>query len=156
MTVHFIGAGPGAADLITMRGLKLIQACPVCLYAGSLVPEEIVRAAPPGARVIDTAALHLDQIIAEIEAAHARGEDVARVHSGDPSLYGAIAEQMRRLDRLGISYDVTPGVPAFAAAAAALKCELTLPEVAQTIILTRTAMQASPMPPGESLEELGR
>lgn len=156
MTVHFIGAGPGAADLITVRGQKLIQSCPVCLYAGSLVPEEIVKAAPEGARIIDTAPLHLDEIIAEMEAAHAKGYDVARVHSGDPSLYGAIAEQMRRLDALGIPYDVTPGVPAFAAAAAVLKTELTLPEIAQTIILTRTAMQASAMPPGEELEELGR
>jgi precorrin-4/cobalt-precorrin-4 C11-methyltransferase len=156
MTVHFIGAGPGAADLITVRGLKFIQSCPVCLYAGSLVPEEIVKAAPEGARVIDTAPLHLDEIIAEFAAAHARGFDVARVHSGDPSLYGAIAEQMRRLDQLGIPYDVTPGVPAFAAAAAVLKTEFTLPEIAQTIILTRTVMQASAMPIGEELEELGR
>lgn len=156
MTVHFIGAGPGAADLITVRGLRLIEKCPVCLYAGSLVPEEIVKAAPAGARVIDTAPLHLDEIIAEITAAHAAGHDVARVHSGDPSIYGAIAEQMRRLDQLGIPYDVTPGVPAFAAAAAVLNSELTLPEIAQTVILTRTAMQASPMPPGEMLEELGR
>ena len=146
MTVHFIGAGPGAPDLITVRGLKLIQSCPVCLYAGSLVPEEIVKAAPAGARVIDTAPLHLDEIIAEIAAAHAKGHDVARVHSGDPSLYGAIAEQMRRLDELGIDYDVTPGVPAFAAAAAVLKTEFTLPEIAQTVILTRTTMQASAMP----------
>ena len=156
MTVHFIGAGPGAPDLITVRGLKLIQSCPVCLYAGSLVPEEIVKAAPAGARVVDTAPLTLDDIIAEIEAAHAKGQDVARVHSGDPSLYGAIAEQMRRLDALGIPYDVTPGVPAFAAAAAELKTEFTLPEIAQTVILTRTAMQASAMPDGERLEELGR
>lgn len=156
MTVHFIGAGPGAADLITVRGLRLIEKCPVCLYAGSLVPEEIVKAAPDGARVVDTAPLHLDEIIAEIEAAHRAGHDVARVHSGDPSLYGAIAEQMRRLDALGIRYDVTPGVPAFAAAAAELATELTLPEIAQTVILTRTSMQASPMPPGEMLEELGR
>jgi precorrin-4/cobalt-precorrin-4 C11-methyltransferase len=156
MTVHFIGAGPGAADLITVRGLRLIQSCPVCLYAGSLVPREIVKAAPPGAKVIDTAPMHLDQIIAEFETAHAEGKDVARVHSGDPSLYGAIGEQMRRLDRLGIPYEVTPGVPAFAAAAAVLKTEFTLPEVAQTIILTRTAMKASPMPSGEALEELGR
>jgi precorrin-4/cobalt-precorrin-4 C11-methyltransferase len=156
MTVHFIGAGPGAADLITVRGLKLIQSCPVCLYAGSLVPEEIVKAAPAGARVIDTAPLHLAEIVAEMEAAHQAGHDIARVHSGDPSLYGAIAEQMRKLDALGIPYDVTPGVPAFAAAAAALKTEFTLPEIAQTIILTRTAMQASAMPPGEALEELGR
>ena len=155
MTVHFIGAGPGAADLITVRGLKLIQSCPVCLYAGSLVPEAIVKSAPPDARVVDTSALTLDQIIAEIEAAHGLGKDVARVHSGDPSLYGAIAEQMRRLDRLGIGYDVTPGVPAFAAVAALLKTEFTLPEIAQTVILTRTAMQASPMPDGEKLEQLG-
>ena len=155
MTVHFIGAGPGAADLITVRGLKLIQSCPVCLYAGSLVPEEIVKAAPEGARVIDTAPLHLDQIIDEIKAAHDKGLNVARVHSGDPSLYGAIAEQMRKLDALGIDYDVTPGVPAFAAAAAALKTEFTLPEIAQTVILTRTTMQASAMPPGEELEKLG-
>ena len=156
MTVHFIGAGPGAADLITVRGLKHIQSCPVCLYAGSLVPEEIVKAAPEGARIIDTAPLTLEDIIAEIEAAHAKGHDVARVHSGDPSLYGAIAEQMRHLDRLGIDYDVTPGVPAFAAAAAVLKTEFTLPEIAQTVILTRTTMQASAMPSGEMLEEIGR
>ncbi len=155
MTVHFIGAGPGAPDLITVRGLKLIQSCPVCLYAGSLVPEEIVKAAPQGARVVDTAPMTLDDIIAEIEAAHAKGQDVARVHSGDPSLYGAIAEQMRHLDRLSIPYDVTPGVPAFAAAAAELKTEFTLPEIAQTVILTRTAMQASAMPDGETLEKLG-
>lgn len=156
MTVHFIGAGPGAADLITVRGLKLIQSCPVCLYAGSLVPEEIVKAAPDGARVIDTAPLTLDDIIAEIKTAHAQGHNVARVHSGDPSLYGAIAEQMRKLDKLGIYYDVTPGVPAYAAVAAVLKTEFTLPEIAQTVILTRTAMQASAMPAGETLEELGR
>ncbi len=156
MTVHFIGAGPGAPDLITVRGLKRIQTCPVCLYAGSLVPEEIVKAAPEGARVVDTAPLTLDEIIAEIEAAHAKGHDVARVHSGDPSLYGAIAEQIRRLEKLGIPYDVTPGVPAFAAAAAELKTEFTLPEIAQTVILTRTAMQSSSMPDGETLEELGR
>jgi precorrin-4/cobalt-precorrin-4 C11-methyltransferase len=155
MTVHFIGAGPGAADLITIRGLRLIQKCQLCLYAGSLVPEEIVQAAPTMARVVDTAPLHLDQIIDEIKLAHAAGHDVARVHSGDPSLYGAIAEQMRKLDALNIPYDVTPGVPAFAAAAAALKTEFTLPEVAQTVILTRTTMKASAMPPGEELERLG-
>ncbi len=155
MTVHFIGAGPGAADLVTVRGLKLIQKCGVCLYAGSLVPAEIVKAAPNHARVIDTAPLHLDQIIDEMKNAHAGGHDVARVHSGDPSLYGAIAEQMRKLDALGIPYDVTPGVPAFAAAAAALKTEFTLPEVAQTVILTRTTMKASAMPPDEELEKLG-
>ncbi len=156
MTVHFIGAGPGAPDLITVRGLTLIQRCPVCLYAGSLVPAEIVAEAPKDARVVDTAPLHLDQIIAEIETAHAQGLDVARVHSGDPSLYGAIAEQMRRLEALGIPYDVTPGVPAFAAAAAALGQELTLPDVSQTVILTRTAMRSSAMPAGEELESLGR
>ena len=155
MTVHFIGAGPGAADLITVRGRDLIARCPVCLYAGSLVPEEVVGYAPPGARVVDTAPLHLDEIIDEIRDAHAKGLDVARVHSGDPSIYGAIAEQMRRLADLGIPYDVTPGVPAFAAAAAVLATELTLPEVAQTIILTRTAMKSSPMPPGEELSALG-
>lgn len=154
MTVHFIGAGPGAADLITVRGLDLIRRCPVCLYAGSLVPREIVAAAPAGARVVDTAPLTLDEIVAEIEAADAAGLDVARVHSGDPSLYGAIGEQMRRLRDLAIAFDVTPGVPAFAAAAAALNCELTLPEIAQTVILTRTATRASAMPEGESLDRL--
>lgn len=155
MTVHFIGAGPGAADLITVRGLRLIERCPVCLYAGSLVPAEIVAAAPAGALVIDTAPLHLDEIVAEMARAHAGGQDVARVHSGDPSLYGAIAEQMRRLDALGIPYDVTPGVPAFAAAAAALRAELTLPEISQTVVLTRTAVRASAMPQGERLAALG-
>jgi len=155
MTIHFIGAGPGAPDLITVRGLKLIQACPVCLYAGSLVPEAVVAEAPDGARVLDTAPLHLDEIIAEMEKAHAAGHDVARVHSGDPSLYGAIAEQMRRLDGLGIDYDVTPGVPAYAAAAAELKAEFTLPKVAQSVILTRTAVRASSMPEGEDLATLG-
>lgn len=153
-TVHFIGAGPGAPDLITVRGLDLIRRCPVCLYAGSLVPEAVVAEAPQGARVIDTAALTLDGIVDEMQAATDRGDDVARVHSGDPSLYGATGEQMRRLDRLGIAYDVTPGVPAYAAAAAALKLELTLPDVAQTIVLTRTATRSSPMPPGEELSTL--
>ena len=156
MTVHFIGAGPGAPDLITVRGLKLIEKCDVCLYAGSLVPEAVVEAAPDGARVIDTAPMTLDEIIAEIELAHEQGNDVARVHSGDPSIYGAIAEQMRRLDGLGIDYDVTPGVSAYAAAAAELKTELTLPEIAQTVILTRTTMKASAMPEGEDLDTLGR
>ena len=156
MTVYFIGAGPGAPDLITVRGLKLIERCPVCLYAGSLVPEEIVRAAPEGAIVRDTAPMHLDEIIAEIVAADERGEDVARVHSGDPSIYGATAEQMRRLDALGIPYEVVPGVPAFAATAARLKTELTLPEIAQTIVITRTEMKASSMPEFETLEILGR
>lgn len=156
MTVHFIGAGPGDPDLITVRGLKLIEACPVCLYAGSLVPEAIVEAAPEDARVLDTAPMTLDEIIDEIVKAHADGKDVARVHSGDPSIYGATAEQMRRLDALGIDYEVTPGVPAFAAAAAALKKELTVPEVAQTIIVTRTAMKSSSMPNGEDLTTLGK
>ena len=156
MTIHFIGAGPGAADLITVRGLRLIESCPVCLYAGSLVPEPLVRAAPAGARVIDTAAMTLEEILAEMERAHLAGKDVARVHSGDPSLYGAIAEQMRCLDEKGIPYDVTPGVPAFAAAAALLKREFTLPDIAQTVILTRTSMKSSPMPEGEELELLAR
>ena len=156
MTVHFIGAGPGAPDLITLRGLRLIERCPVCLYAGSLVPEEIVRAAPAGARVLDTAPMHLDEILAEMRAAHEAGLDVARVHSGDPSIYGATAEQMRRLDALAIPYDVTPGVPAFAAAAAALRLELTIPEVCQTLVVTRTAMKSSAMPDGEDLATLGR
>ena len=156
MTVHLIGAGPGAADLLTLRGLRLIERSPVCLYAGSLVPPEILAAAPTGARLVDTAPLTLDEIIAEIAAAHAAGHDVARLHSGDISLYGAIAEQMRRLDALGIPYDLTPGVPAFAAAAAALGVELTLPEQAQTVILTRTSVRASPMPADEELAVLGR
>ena len=154
MTVHFIGAGPGAPDLITIRGRDLIAKCQVCLYAGSLVPKEVVAFAPQGALVRDTAPLNLDEIIAEIKTAHDAGKDVARVHSGDPSIYGATAEQMRRLDELGIPYDVTPGVPAFAAAAAELKQELTLPEISQTIIATRTTMHASAMPEGEKLAKL--
>ena len=154
MTVHYIGAGPGAPDLITVRGLRLIERSPVCLYAGSLVPKAAVAAAPPGARVIDTAGLTLDEIITEMEQAHRAGLDVARLHSGDISLYGAIAEQMRRLDALGIPYDLTPGVPSFAAAAAALGCELTLPDLAQTVILTRTAVRASAMPKKEDLATL--
>jgi precorrin-4/cobalt-precorrin-4 C11-methyltransferase len=155
MTVHFIGAGPGAPDLITVRGLNLIRRCPVVLYAGSLVPEEIVAEAQEGARVIDTAPLDLEQIVAEIVAAHAEGKDVARVHSGDPSIYGAIAEQMRRLDALKIPYDVTPGVPAFAATAAALCTELTLPDISQTVIITRTAVRSSSMPEHEDLATIG-
>ncbi len=155
MTVHFIGAGPGDPDLITIRGRDLIGRCRMVLYAGSLVPPAAVAYAPAGASVIDTAPLTLDEIIGHMRAAHDAGLDVARVHSGDPSLYGAIAEQMRRLDALGIPYDVTPGVPAYAAAAALLKCELTLPEVSQTIILTRTEGKASPMPKREDLATLG-
>ena len=156
MKVWFIGAGPGDPELITVKGLRLIERCPVCLYAGSLVPEAVVAAAPEGARVIDTAPMTLDGIMAEIEAARDRGEDVARVHSGDPSLYGAIAEQIRRLDALGVPFEIVPGVPAFAAAAAALGRELTVPEVAQTVVLTRTAMKSSAMPQGEDLETIGR
>jgi len=155
VTVYFIGAGPGAPDLITVRGQRLISRCPVCLYAGSLVPAEIVAEAPSGALVRDTAAMHLDEIVELMAQAEARGEDVARVHSGDPSIYGAVAEQMRRLDALGIAYEVVPGVPAFAGAAARLATELTLPEISQTIILTRTGGKASPMPERESLEVLG-
>jgi precorrin-4/cobalt-precorrin-4 C11-methyltransferase len=155
MTVHFIGAGPGDPDLITVRGRDLIARCPVVLYAGSLVPRAVVAHAPRDAKVVDTAPLALDEIIAHIESAHEAGHDVARVHSGDPALYGAIAEQMRRLDALGIPYDVTPGVSAYAAAAAALKAELTLPEISQTVILTRTDGKASPMPARENLRTLG-
>jgi precorrin-4/cobalt-precorrin-4 C11-methyltransferase len=156
MTVHFIGAGPGAPDLITLRGLRLIERCPVCLYAGSLVPAEIVAAAPAGALVRDTAPLHLDEIVDLMAQAHAGGNEVARVHSGDPSLYGAIAEQGRRLDALRIPWTVTPGVPAFAAAAALLRAELTLPEVAQSVVLTRTAVRTSAMPEGEELAAFAR
>lgn len=156
MTVHFIGAGPGDPDLITVRGLRLIEACPVCLYAGSLVPEAVVKAAPEGARVVDTASMHLDQILDEIERAHENGQDVARVHSGDPSIYGAIAEQIRRLKALGIPYEITPGVSAYAAAAAKLGQELTIPEVGQSVVLTRTAMKSSSMPEGEDLENFAK
>lgn len=156
MTVYFIGAGPGDPDLLTIKGRDLIARCPVCLYAGSLVPEAVVAHAPDGAKVIDTAPMTLDEILADIEAAHAAGHDVARVHSGDPSLYGAIAEQIRRLRALGIPFEIIPGVPAYTAAAAALETELTLPEISQTLILTRTTMQSSAMPEGEELEELGR
>ena len=146
MTVHFIGAGPGAADLITVRGRDLIARCPVCLYAGSIVPRELLAHCPPGARIVDTAPLSLDEIEAEFVAAHAAGLDVARLHSGDLSIYSALAEQLRRLERHGIPYTLTPGVPAFAAAAAALECELTVPEVAQSVVLTRVSGRASRMP----------
>ena len=155
MTVHFIGAGPGAADLITVRGRDLIAASPVCLYAGALVPVELLDHCPVGARKIDTAELNLDEIVAELSTAHAHGLDVARLHSGDPSVFSAMAEQMRRLDALDIPYDVTPGVPAYAAAAATLGRELTVPEVGQTVILTRVAGRATAMPPGEDLATLG-
>ena len=155
MTVHFIGAGPGAADLITLRGRDLIAACPVCLYAGSLVPQALLAHCPPGARIVNTASLSLDQIIAEIAGAHAAGQDVARLHSGDLSVWSAMGEQLRRLRALDIPYDVTPGVPAFAAAAAALDAELTLPGVAQSVVLTRTSGRASAMPDGETLAAFG-
>ena len=152
MAVHFIGAGPGDPELLTRKAERLIATCPVCLYAGSLVPEDVVAMAPEGARVIDTAPMTLAETHAEIVAAHARGHDVARVHSGDPSLYGAIAEQIRLLRRDGIGYDITPGVPAYAAAAAALGQELTIPEIGQSIVLTRVAMKSTSMPGGETLE----
>jgi precorrin-4/cobalt-precorrin-4 C11-methyltransferase len=149
--VHFIGAGPGAADLITVRGRDLIARCPVCLYAGSIVPRELLAYCPPGARIVNTAPLALDEIDAEFAAAHAAGRDVARLHSGDLSLYSALAEQLRRLKRRGIAYTLTPGVPAFAAAAAALQCELTVPEIAQSVVLTRVSGRASRMPESEKL-----
>ncbi|WP_411143344.1 precorrin-4 C(11)-methyltransferase [Streptomyces sp. x-80] len=156
MTVYFIGAGPGAADLITVRGARTLAACGVCLYAGSLVPRELLAECPPGARLIDTAQLDLDTITGEVVRAHEEGHDVARLHSGDPSVFSAVAEQMRRLDAAGVPYEVVPGVPAFAAAAAALKRELTVPTVGQTVILTRVAQRATPMPEGEDLATLGR
>jgi precorrin-4/cobalt-precorrin-4 C11-methyltransferase len=154
MTVHFIGAGPGAPDLLTLRARDLIASSPICLYAGALVPPEILAHAPAGARVIDTQDLTLDEIVSECERAHDRREDVVRLHSGDLSIFSAAAEQMRRLDALGIPWDVTPGVPAFAAAAASLRRELTIPEVAQTVILTRYGKRASAMPSGERLADL--
>ncbi len=155
MTVHFIGAGPGAADLITVRGRELLSRCPVCLYAGSIVPPDLLAFCPPGARLVDTAPLTLDEIEAEYARAHAEGHDVARLHSGDLSIYSALAEQLRRLERRGIPYSLTPGVPAFAAAAATLGRELTVPEVAQSVVLTRLSGRASAMPEGESLAAFG-
>ncbi len=154
MTVHFIGAGPGAPDLITLRGRDLLARCPVCLYAGSLVPRALLDHCPPGARIVDTAPLDLDDIMAECSTAHEAGLDVARLHSGDVSIWSAMGEQLRRLGALGIPATITPGVPSFAAAAAALGTELTLPEVAQTLVLTRTSGRASAMPPGETLAAL--
>ncbi len=156
MTVRFVGAGPGAADLITVRGRRVIASSPVCLYAGSLVPAELLECCPPGARLVDTARMALDEIVAEMLAAHEAGQDVARLHSGDPSVFSAMAEQMRRLDAAGVPYEVVPGVPAFAAAAASLKRELTVPGVGQTVVLTRTSARATPMPEGEDLGTLGR
>lgn len=151
MTVHFIGAGPGAADLITVRGRDLMAACPVCLYAGSLIPRELLAHCPPGARIVNTASMSLDDIVAEIQAAEARGEDVARLHSGDLSVWSAMGEQLRRLREAGIAYTVTPGVPSFAAAAATLGAELTLPGLCQSVVLTRTSGRATAMPEGENL-----
>lgn len=156
MTVHFIGAGPGAPDLLTLRGRDLIAACPVCLYAGSLVPEQILQHCPPGARVINTAPLSLDEIFHEIQTAHAEGLDVARLHSGDLSVWSAMGEQLRRLRELDIPYSITPGVPSFAAAAATLGQELTLPGVAQSMVLTRTPGRASAMPSAETLANFAR
>jgi precorrin-4/cobalt-precorrin-4 C11-methyltransferase len=154
MTVYFIGAGPGAADLITVRGQRLLSRCPVCLYAGSIMPDDLLSLCPPDAKVVDTGPLTLDQIIGEIAEAHTAGTDVARLHSGDPSLYSALAEQCRRLDALDVDYEIVPGVPAFAAAAAALGRELTVPGVAQTVTLTRVATLSTAMPDGEDLQTL--
>lgn len=156
MTVHFIGAGPGAADLITLRGARLLASCPVCLYAGSIVAPELLEHCAPGTRLVDTAPMSLDEIEAEYVAANKAGQDVARLHSGDLSVWSAVAEQIRRLERNGIAYTLTPGVPSFAAAAAALKRELTIPEVAQSLVLTRVSGRASKMPPGETLSAFGR
>ncbi len=155
MTVHFIGAGPGAADLITVRGRDLLARCPVCLYAGSIVPKEMLQYCPADARLIDTAPMSLDEIELEYAAAHRAGQDVARLHSGDLSVWSAVAEQIRRLERLGIAYTMTPGVPSFAAAAAALGRELTIPEVAQSLVLTRVSGRASKMPERETLQTFG-
>src|SRR3954451_13334380 len=154
MTVYFIGAGPGAADLITVRGQRLLSRWPVCLYAGSIMPEDLIALCPPDARVMHTGQLNLEQIITELADAHAAGLDVARLHSGDPSIYSALAEQCRRLDALGVDYEIVPGVPAFAAAAAVSDRELTVPGVAQTVTLTRVATLSTAMPPGEDLQTL--
>lgn len=154
MTVFFIGAGPGAADLITVRGQRLLQRCPVCLYAGSIMPTDLLELCPPGARIVDTGPLTLEEIVEELAAANAAGHDVARLHSGDPSIYSAVAEQRRRLDELGIDSEVVPGVPAFAAAAAALGRELTVPGVSQTVTLTRVSTLSTAMPDGENLAAL--
>ncbi|MEX0281444.1 MAG: precorrin-4 C(11)-methyltransferase [Arenibacterium sp.] len=152
MTVHFIGAGPGAADLLTLRGRDLIASCPVCLYAGSLVPEAVLAHCPPGAQIVNTAPLDLDAIVDAIDKAHRAGLDVARLHSGDLSVWSAMGEQLRRLRALGIPVSITPGVPSFAAAAAALGTELTLPGLAQSVVLTRTPGRASAMPERETLQ----
>jgi precorrin-4/cobalt-precorrin-4 C11-methyltransferase len=154
VTVYFIGAGPGAADLITVRGHRLLSRCPVCLYAGSIMPDDLLALCPPDAKVIDTGPLTLEQIVGELVEADRAGLDVARLHSGDPSLYSALAEQCRRLDANGVEYEIVPGVPAFAAAAAVLGRELTVPGVAQTVTLTRVATLSTAMPPGEDLRTL--
>lgn len=156
MTVYFIGAGPGAADLITVRGQRLLQRCQTCLYPGSIMPDDLLALCPPGAKIVDTGPLTLEQIVAELADADAAGHGVARLHSGDPSLYSALAEQCRRLDALSVSYEIVPGVPAFAAAAAALNRELTVPGVAQTVTLTRVSTLSTSMPPGEDLQSLAR
>jgi precorrin-4/cobalt-precorrin-4 C11-methyltransferase len=156
VTVYFIGAGPGAADLITVRGQRLLTTCQVCLYAGSIMPDDLLALSPAGAKIVDTGPLTLEQIVAELADAHTAGHDVARLHSGDPSLYSALAEQCRRLDALDIDYEIVPGVPAFAAAAAALKRELTVPGIAQTVTLTRVATLSTAMPPGEDLATLAQ
>lgn len=155
MTVYFIGAGPGDPELITLKAQRRIQACGLVLYAGSLVPDAVLRDARPDAEVINTATLSQDPIIEHIQRAEAAGVDVARVHSGDPSIYGAIGEQIRRLDELGIDHEIIPGVTAASAAAAEIGCELTLPDIAQTVIMTRYAGKTS-MPEGESLGDLAR
>ena len=156
MTVYFIGAGPGDPDLITVKGLRKIQECEVCLYAGSLVPEDVVKTVKPGTLVMDTAPMTLDQTHSAIERAHKKGYNISRVHSGDPSLYGAIAEQIRRLVKSKIPFEIIPGVPAYAAMAAAMRQELTIPEVAQSIVLTRTSMKSTGMPPNETIENFAK
>jgi len=156
VTVYFVGAGPGAVDLITVRGQRFLERCRVCLYAGSIMPDDLLALCPPEAKLVDTGPLTLEEIIAELADANGAGHDVVRLHSGDPSLYSALAEQCRQLDALGIGYEIVPGVPAFAAAAAALKRELTVPGVAQTVTLTRVATLSTPMPPGEELVTLAQ
>lgn len=151
MTVHFIGAGPGAADLLTVRAVRLLETSPVCLYAGTYLDEDVLAHCPDGARLVDTRNLDLDEITDVLVGAHARGQDAVRLCSGDPSVYSAIAEQARRLDRAGVPWDVTPGVPAYAATAATIGRELTVPEVAQSVVLTRAHRDSSVMPDGESL-----
>jgi precorrin-4/cobalt-precorrin-4 C11-methyltransferase len=156
VTIHFIGAGPGAADLLTLRAVRLLESSPVCMYAGTYIDDQILAHCPPGATLIDSQHLDLDQITEHLAAADQRGDDVARLCSGDPSIYSALAEQTRRLDEAGVSWDVTPGVPAYAAAAAIIGRELTVPELAQTVILTRTQAVSTAMPETESLGYLAK